>query len=171
MRDINVFDEEYWVSAWTFPNYKVSSWGRVMDEHGDEVPLTYSRGELRCHLKYGPNEFVGALWQLVYMTFFRDGWGVGIRVEYRDGNPRNCSMFNLLFWDGDVPLMYRLNEHTGLWERKRRNARRVEIVETGQQFESVVDLATAIDGDRNAIYMCLRGVQQSHKGFSFRYLD
>lgn len=141
-------------------------------EFDEMVPQTMWNGHLRAAFKYGPDEFRGHIWQMMYATFWREGWGIGVTVAYRDGDPRNLSMFNLTFTDSDgTPLIYRLDEQSGIWHRKRRNARSVKIVETGEVFDSVKELATHLNGSTNIIYMCLRGVQQTHKGYHFEWAE
>ena len=169
---MNVFDEEYWLPCHHFPRHHISSLGRIVDtEFNEEVPQSYSRGELRAILKYGPDEFRGAIWQMMYATFWQEGWGIDVTVAYRDGDPKNLSIFNLLFEKDGKPLIYVLDGETGLWRRKRKMARRVRVLETGDIYNSVTELATAIDGYKNTIYMCLRGSQDSHKGLHFEWVD
>ena len=169
---MNVFEEEYWLPCHHFPNYEVSSMGRIRDLEFDEiVPQVYSRGELRAVLKYGPDEFRGAVWQMMYATFWQAGWGIGVTVKYRDDDPKNLSMFNLLFDKDEKPLLYRLDSTTGIWSRKRNNARRVRVIETGEILDSVPILADHIGGSANIIYMCLRGSQVRHKGLRYEWAD
>lgn len=170
---MNVWDEEYWLTCHHFPTYKISSFGKIHDTVFDEdVIPSYSRGELRANLKYGPDEFRGAIWQMMYATFWQGGWGIDVTVSYRDDDPKNLSIFNLLFEKEGKPLLYRLDDSSGLWVRRRGNqARRVQIIETGEEFDSVPQLAITKQMDRNSVYMCLRGEQKSHYGFTFRYLS
>lgn len=170
---MNVFEEEYWLPCYHFPLHQISSFGRIHDTEFDESVIpTYSRGEMRANLKYGPDEFRGAIWQMMYATFWQAGWGIGVDVAYRDDDPKNLSIFNLLFEKDGKPLLYRIDETTGLWHKRRGNiARRVKVVETGEEFDSVTKLADSLKMDRNAVYMCLRGSQVSHYGFTFQYLD
>jgi hypothetical protein len=121
--------------------------------------------------KYGPNEFRGAVWQMMYATFWQAGWGIGIDVAYRDDDPRNLSIFNLLFARDGKPLIYVLSSETGLWSRKRNYARQVRIVETGEVFANVNECATAVGGYPNTIYMCLRGAQKSSKGLHYEWVE
>ena len=170
---INVFEEEYWLPCHDFPNYKISSLGRVWDNETDEeVPQTYSNLQIRARMRYGPNEFRGAVWQMMYATFWQAGWGMDVEISYRDDNPKNLSMFNLKFDKDGKPLLYRLDENTGLWHTRRGGrARKVQVVETGELFDSVPQLVRELELERNAVYMCLRGTQNSHHGLSFRYVD
>lgn len=169
---MNVFDDEYWLPCYHFPLYKISSFGRIIDTVMDEeVTPTYFNREIRVILKYGPDEFRGAVWQMMYATFWQSGWGIDVTVAYRDGDSKNLSIFNLLFEKNDKPLMFVLDGATGLWRRKRKMARRVRIVETGEEFDSVLECATAIGGYKNTIYMCLRGQQETSKGYRYEWID
>lgn len=169
---MNVFEEEYWLPCHNFPMHKISSFGRIFDIEFDEiVPQTYSRGEVRTILKYGPDEFRGAVWQMMYATFWKAGWGIGVDVVYRDDDPKNLSIFNLLFEKEGKPLIYVLDSVSGIWRRKRNAARRVRIVETGEEFDSVQEVAKHVGGYSNTIYMCLRGSQDSSKGLHYEWID
>ena len=48
------------------------------------------------------------------------------------------------------------------------HSRGVEVVETGEKYDSIRKCAKAIDGDKKSISECLQGRQNSHKGFHFR---
>ena len=169
---MNVFDDEYWLQCYHFPNYQVSSWGRLKDTEFDEIVIQGNiRSVPKANLKYGPDEFRGEVWRMMYATFWQAGWGIGVDISYRDGDSTNINMFNFLFSKDGKPLLYTLNESTGVWAKRKVGTRRVMVVESGEEFDSVNELAQRLELDRNAVYMCLRGVQISHHGLTFKYLD
>lgn len=171
---LNVFEEEYWLTCWGFPGFKISSFGRVWDTKFDEeVTQRFLKEDqqMRVILIDRPNEFRGYTWQMMFATFFQSGWGIGVDVAFRDGDPKNLSMFNLLFSIDGKPLIFRLNEETGIWHRFRKEARRVRIVETGEEFATVKELAAAIGGYSNTCYMVLRGQQQTTKGYHLEWAE
>ncbi len=170
---LDVYNEEYWMRCHHFPNYKISSLGRIQDTEFDEmVTLANVRSEPRANLKYGPDEFKGFVWQMMYATFWRAGWGIDVTISYRDGDSKNTSIFNLLFSKDGKPLLYQLNSVSGFWEKRRgSSAGRVRVVETGEIFDSVADVARAVGGYPNAIYMCLRGAQMTAKGLHYEWFE
>lgn len=172
---MNVWDEEYWLSCKDFPQYKISSFGRIWDNNFDEeIIQKFNKevGAMYAILKSSPYEFRGATWQMMFATLFQSGWGPDISVAYRDDDPRNLSMFNLLFYKNDIPLMFRLNYETGLWYRFRKEARKVRVIETGEVFNTVQALAKSLpNGSSNIIYLCLRGMQKTHKGLHYEWAE
>lgn len=49
--------------------------------------------------------------------------------------------------------------------------KRVLCEETSIIYESLTDAAKAVNGDKSAISKCCRGVQKTHLGFHWRYID
>lgn len=49
--------------------------------------------------------------------------------------------------------------------------RKVRIVETGEEFESLASCARYIDGRIENIYKCLAGRLRKHRGYTFEYVD
>lgn len=47
----------------------------------------------------------------------------------------------------------------------------VRIKETGEIFKNYRDAASAINGNRSCVYLCLMGLRKKHLGYSFEYLD
>lgn len=45
----------------------------------------------------------------------------------------------------------------------------VEIVETGERFDSIIECAKAISGTSSGIHDCKTGRQKSHRGYHFRF--
>src|SRR5690606_5185313 len=97
---LDVFGEEYWIGAWGFPRHRISSLGRIWDDEFDEeVSQRLSGGHMVAHFREGAFEFNSQVWRLMCASFWREGWGFDRTVAYRDGNPRNLSIFNILFDD------------------------------------------------------------------------
>lgn len=49
--------------------------------------------------------------------------------------------------------------------------RKVRIVETGEEFQSLSACARHIDGHVENIYKCLSGRLRKHRGYTFEYVD
>lgn len=54
---------------------------------------------------------------------------------------------------------------------KQVSGRPVQIVETGQRFESISECARQIGGIQGNVSLCLAGSRHSHRGFTFAYVD
>lgn len=48
---------------------------------------------------------------------------------------------------------------------------RVQIVETGEVFESLTDCAKAIDGYPNRVHDVIYGNRKTHRGYHFKFID
>ena len=158
------FDDERWAPIDGYPNYVISTHGRVWNIPRDRelYPTVRRRGYLQVALSnhYGPKSFY--IHQLMGMTFM-DVWRPRIQIAHLDLDKRNNHISNL-YVRGESIKAARLRE-------PRPHARRVQIIETGQIFRNAYAAARYISGDAQSIYKCLRGVQHKHLGYSFRYIN
>lgn len=46
---------------------------------------------------------------------------------------------------------------------------KIRVVETGEVYEGLREVARAIDGDFSTVADCLRGDRRTHQGYSFEY--
>jgi hypothetical protein len=93
-------------------------------------------------------------------------------VDYRDDDPRNLHVYNLMWSKEDgTPLLFRQDDRTGDWKRVRRNARNVRCIESGVVYESVRDAAEQLNLIPNAVYLVLSGKIRKHHGLSFEWYD
>jgi len=169
-------EPEIWRPIRHFPNMSVSSYGRVFNsDTQDYVKTAIDRKthDVWVAFEYYDWAFHGPVWRLMLVAFYNAVDFTLLSPDFVDGDPRNLNVFNLRWNLSDgTPVIFR-REDTGDWKRLRRMARRVQIIETGEIYDSVRACAQAISGDANAIYICLRGDGRSrtHHGFTFRYLD
>jgi hypothetical protein len=49
--------------------------------------------------------------------------------------------------------------------------KKVEIVETGEVFESLAECARAINGSISAISLCVNGKQNTYRGLHFKRIE
>lgn len=155
-------DEETWAEVADFPDYAVSTHGRVMNVHTNVVlrPRNNSYGYTRVGLRKDGKTHDVYVHHLVAKAFIA-GYRPGVQIRHADDNSNN-HVNNLRFRRG-----VRLGTRTKNPPRAR--TRRVRIVETGMVFLSVESCARYIMGDVSSIYRVLRGERHSHKGFTFEY--
>lgn len=169
---LNAYFEEYWKPILQFPGYQISSEGRIRNyTTGEFVEYWFQNGIPYAQFESYEVTFRGAVWiQMAYVWFRLNVRRV--QVSYRDDDPTNLSMFNLLWSDeNDVPILFYLDE-TGEWRRKRGpEPRKIQIIETGEVFDSAVECAKKINGDPRAIYACIRGRLKSHRNFTFKWVE
>lgn len=79
---------------------------------------------------------------------------------------RTCHGYHVVAVDNfDEDLYFSVEEHIG------RPGVRVEIVETGERFNSITDCARHINGSAGTIHHVLNGERKSHKGYRFKTID
>lgn len=155
--------EEQWAEVADFPNYAVSSLGRVMNIRTNAIlrPRDNSYGYSRVALRRDGKTFDVYVHHLVAKAFIKE-YRDGTHIRHLRENSDNGVM-NLGFKKGK--RMGQLNRYP-----RRTRARRVRIIETDEVFLTVENLAKYIDGDPSSIYRVLRGERYSHKGMTFEYV-
>lgn len=159
-------DEEVWAEVEGFPDYAVSTHGNVMNVRTNVVlkPRLNSYGYSRVVLRRDGQShdfFVHTLVARAFITGYR--WGVKI-THVGDNSDNHVTNLRFLRRFGKEVRLGVIDKHA-----KRARARRVKIVETGMVFTSVESCARYINGDTSTIYRVLKGLRDSHKGFTFEY--
>lgn len=154
--------EEVWAAVEEFPDYAVSTHGRVMNVHTHLLlrPRNNSYGYTRVALRKGGITYDIYVHHLVAKAFIT-GYRNGVQIRHVEDNGNN-HVANLRFRRG-VRLGTLARNPT------RAKSRRIRIVETGAVFLSVESCANYIEGDTSSIYRVLRGERISHKGYTFEY--
>lgn len=156
--------EEFWAVIEDFPDYAISTHGRVFNLKFDSElrPRNNSYGYLRVTLRREGVSHEYYIHHLVAKTFVT-GYHDKIQIKHHDGDNGNNKVDNLRFLKGK-----------GLGQLRRKhdspNYRRIRILETGMIFRTVEDCARYIQGDPSSIYRVLRGDRNSHKGHTFEYI-
>jgi hypothetical protein len=155
-------DEERWAEVAGFPDYAVSTHGRVMNVRTNQVlqPRNNSYGYTRVGLRREGRTHDIYVHHLVAAAFIT-GYRRGVQIRHVEDNGNNHVM-NLRFSRG--VRLGTLSKHP-----PKARSRRVRIVETGMLFLSVENCANYIGGDASSIYRVLRGERISHKGYTFEY--
>ena len=129
-------------------------------------------GLLLIDIDFGWLQYRSTLAQAMMRAFYR-GDLRGVSIYYRDADPLNCQLDNLDLWRVDVNgemirVGYRMED--GYRRLDRRGRGRIEIVETGEVFDSASAVARHIGGQGPNVHAVLRGRLKTHKGYSFRYI-
>lgn len=92
------------------------------------------------------------------------GWRPKIHIEHVDEDKTNNYHLNLRFGN---------NRGLGQYRNKQPEVhyRRIVIIETGEVFRTVADLARYLNTRPSSIYKVLRGERDTHLGFTFKYRE
>lgn len=154
--------DEVWAAVEGFPDYAVSTHGRVMNLRTNTIlrGRTNSYGYSRVGLRRDGRTYDIYVHHLVAKAFIT-GYKEGVSIKHVGDNGDNA-VGNLRF---------RRNARMGTLVKRpvRAKSRRVKILETGMVFLTVENCAKYIDGDASSIYRVLRGERSSHKGLTFEY--
>lgn len=154
--------DEEWAAIEDFPDYAVSTHGRVMNLHTHTVlrPRNNSYGYSRVALRRDGKTFETYVHHLVAKAFIT-GYHEGVHIRHVNDNSDNRV----------DQLRFKRGVRLGTLNKKptRAQSRRIRIIETGDVFLTVENCARYIEGDASSIYRVLRGERASHKGLTFEY--
>lgn len=157
--------EEQWAQIDGFPDYAVSSKGRIKSLRYDQIltPRPGSYGQNRVAL-YRDNVRHDFYVHHLVASAFTTGWQPGTQIRHHDGNNGNDDVYNLRFPQGvRMGQLVKNPPHPV--------ARNIRIVGTAHVFRTVEDCARFLEGDPSSIYRVLRGERLSHKGHQFEYVE
>ncbi len=156
--------DEMWKDVKDFPNYVISSHGRVYNRKTNRELSPYEvNGYLQVQLwrdRFTKYFYVHRL----VASHFLTGWTARSTVGWRDNDTRNNRIENLYF-KGTSRLGHIIESEKVITER------RLEIVETGQSFMTVKACARFLNTSPQGIYQVLTGRRLSHLGYHFRWID
>lgn len=164
---------EIWLPIKDFPNYEVSSEGRVRNKHGRVLrPGTNNLGYPVVTLSDGHRRCTKTVHRLVALTFY-DTDGTGLVVDHIDGDKQHNHISNLEFCSSgeNNARAYK----TGLRQPARQHdhptCKKVRVVETGKVYKSIAECARSIGANKRHITDCLHGRLKRHHGFHYEYAD
>lgn len=160
---------EIWKQVERYPNYEVSTHGRIRKMVNGRILITTndSRGYPSVTVLDECGQHTKNVHRLVAETFIPNPEGKRT-VNHRDGNKSNNHISNLE-WN-TLSENLRHAYANGLKCRPDNCGspkRRVRIVETGEEFDSIGECARAIGGDQAHISNCLSGRYHTHRGYHF----
>lgn len=170
--------EEYWLGIHFFPGFQMSSYGHIRNLQGEPIELFYNdKNELCASFSYHDMTATTPLWRQMLHTFY-EGRTEDVWFEYLDGDVGNLELDNLVptyrTIDGDIKEIMWHGGALGtriLDRRRAKRERKVEIIQTGDVFDSVAECARAIGGYKNLVHKCLKGTAHSHMGYTFKYVE
>lgn len=156
---------EVWKIIEEFPNYSVSNLGNVKNRKTGLILKPQDNGRGYLQLKLGPGQKYKRIHQLVIDAFL-GGLPEGLEPNHKDGNKRNNTPENFEFLTHKNNVIHAYA--TGL-----KKTRKIRIIETGEEFQSIAECARFINGSVQPIYHILHntGRAHRHRGYSFEYVD
>lgn len=157
-------EEEKWAIIEDFPNYAVSTHGRVKNVKmgGRILKGTYdSYGNCRVHLVRG-NEKHNKLVHRLMAKAFLPGFEEVYKIKHINKSNRQNQIQNLKLGQGRRTGVVRRDIEPPLF-------RKIRVVETEQVFMNVTSCARYFNCDKSTIYKVLRGDRESHLGLTFEW--
>lgn len=155
---------ELWLKIGEFPNYEISSNGRVRNSKTSRILKTNvnERGYDCVCLHDKGRQYNKRVHRLVADTFY-DGDHQGLDVNHRDGDKLNNHISNLEFCTRSENVQHAFNN--GLKKPSRQI--KIRIVETGEVFNSIRECGRALGCNQSDICKCLNGGQKTCAGYHF----
>lgn len=170
-----------WSKINGFPNYSVSNTGKVRNDNSGKtkVPVRGTTGYYNVDLYNNGKRSKISIHRIVGETFV-DNPNNKPQINHIDGNKLNNNVENLEWVTASENMQHAFRSglakpSRGMLGKKNPNGGRkgkpVRIVETGEEFSSILECEKAIDGNNRHICDCLAGRQRTHRGFTFEYVN
>lgn len=157
---------EIWKSIEDYPNYEVSSEGNVKNKKRDKLlSQELVKGYPRVMLCEKGTCSPKTVHRLVAEAF-HGGKHNNLQVNHIDGNKENNNKDNLEWVTGSENIKH--SYQYGLRKPPCPNPKKVQIVETGEIFESASSCARSINGLKSHVCECIKGERATHKGYHFK---
>lgn len=164
--------EEIWKLSLSFPEYEISNKGNVRNKKTKHIIVASPNKKGYYHLGLYANGQRKNVYvhQLVAEAFLLCGSQPNMEVNHKDGDKSNNTVENLEWCTRSENTKHAFKN--GLKKPiDHPFSKRVKVVETGKEYESIRKCAVAVNGDRKSIHNCLNGSQRSHKGYHFEFVD
>lgn len=165
---------ERWAEVIGFENYAVSDQGRIRN-------IDTGRILKPCYNYAGHESWYGQLTLMrngkYYQRYinrlvaiaFCEGYSLGLEVNHEDGDKTNAAAHNLT-WIACSENMDRAYQTELLKVTNKDKRKALEIIETGERFESLTECAEYLEVSKVSICKQLKGKLPHVKGFMFRYI-
>lgn len=155
---------ELWVKAKGFPDYEVSSEGRVRNSKTGRIlkTQTATNGYENLTLRKDNKQYTRNVHRLVADSFY-DGDHEGRDVNHIDGDKKNNFVGNLEFCSRKENTIHAFK--TGLAKSAR--SMKVRVIETGEVFESMRECARALGFSQTMLSDYFAGELKHCKGYHF----
>ena len=160
--------KEIWKDIDEFPNYEVSSFGRVRNKKYNRFlkPLEVGFGYVVVELWNNGQSQSKKIHRLVANAFIPNPHNKP-QVNHIDGNKKNNSVDNLEWVTASENMKHAYD--SGI--KKVYHNRTIRIIETGEIFDSIKECAKKINGYECDIIRCLQKNNYTHKGYHFEYVN
>lgn len=170
---------EQWKQISSNSNYMVSNTGRIRRCNVDrDHSVRDKKGYLVTDLYEGGQRVTARVHRIVAEEFIPNPENKPC-INHIDGNKHNNHVSNLEWVTKKENCVHALDNglvkpSRGMLGKSNPNAGRkgrpFRVVETGEVFETLHECEKAIDGNNRHINDCLRGRQQTHRGYHFEYI-
>ena len=164
---------ETWKTINEFPNYEISSHGRVYSRKRDIILKPYYDGWKypKVSLQYNGRRVDRTIHRLVAEAFIPNTLNKP-EVNHLDGNKDNNRVDNLEWVTRSENEIHAFKN--GLNDRSSYDAgrpkRRVLVIETGDVFNSICECAEYFNCTHTNVISCLRGKINTCRGYHLKYV-
>ena len=154
---------EIWKPLKNFPSYDGSSEGRIRNVKTRRILKTFTddKGYIKVCLRKNNKQYTVRVAKVIAETFL--GEHPGMDVRYKDSNKSNVRVENLYWSTRSETIQSAFVRGT----KTPQHRTPVRVIETKDIFESVAECGRILGVDKSAIFKCLRGYQESIKGYHF----
>ena len=155
---------ELWLKIEEFPDYEISSNGRIRNIKTGRLLKTQrnTRGYMQVCLRNNKTQHNKRVHRLVADTFY-DGHHKDLDVNHIDGNKLNNHISNLEFCTRSENINHAFQ--TGLKQPSRQI--KIRVVETGETYDSIRECGRSLGCNQSDICKCLNGRQRTCNGYHF----
>ena len=162
-------DNEIWKGVLDFPNYQISSLGRIRNINSNRIlrpSLTCGYYKVRLSNKGIAKDYL--VHHLVFKHFSKEKYNADLVIDHIDGNKLNNDFNNLrLLSRKENALMayYKTNTNPAI-KTVLQFDKDMNFI---QEFQSVREAARCLNLDSSTISKVCRGVNKTHGGYIFKY--